>query len=106
MNLRTLDELRAEQAEGRRPYLEFLRSGAMSVGLYVLDVGQVDRQQPHAEDEIYVVMSGRARFSAGDETRDAAAGDVIYVAAGVAHRFHDITARIALIVVFAPSESG
>ena len=105
MNVRTLDGLRAEQANAGQPYLEFLRSGAMSVGLYALDVGQVDHQQPHAEDEIYVVMSGRARFSAGDETRDAAAGDVIYVAAGVAHHFHDISARIELIVVFAPPET-
>jgi mannose-6-phosphate isomerase-like protein (cupin superfamily) len=77
----------------------------MSVGLYVLRVGDVDRQQPHREDEVYVVMSGRARFTAGDETRDVNIGDTIFVAAGVSHRFHDITEDMQLIVVFAPPES-
>jgi mannose-6-phosphate isomerase-like protein (cupin superfamily) len=102
---RTLDELTAEQAAAARPYLEFLRSESMSVGLYVLDAGGVDRQSPHSEDEIYVVMHGRSRFTAGDETRDVKAGDVIYVEAGAPHRFHDITEGLALIVVFAPPEN-
>ena len=88
-----------------RPYLEFLRSAALSVGLYVLKAGEVDRQQPHREDEIYVVIRGRSRFTAGDEVRDVNPGDVIFVAAGVPHRFHDITEDLELIVVFAPPES-
>jgi mannose-6-phosphate isomerase-like protein (cupin superfamily) len=37
--------------------------------------------------------------------RDVVAGDTIYVAAGVPHKFHDITERLELIVVFAPPES-
>jgi mannose-6-phosphate isomerase-like protein (cupin superfamily) len=101
-----LDQLTAEQAASGRAYLEFLRSDSMSVGLYVLPAGAVDRQQPHTEDEIYVVVNGRSRFSAGDETRDAAPGDTIFVPAGLAHRFHDITEDLLLIVVFAPPESG
>jgi mannose-6-phosphate isomerase-like protein (cupin superfamily) len=104
-DLRELADLLAQRACGGRPYFEFLRSDALSVGLYVLDVGEADRQQPHGEDEIYVVMNGRSRFSAGDEARDLSPGSVIFVAAGVAHRFHDITERLELIVVFAPPES-
>ena len=77
----------------------------MSAGLYVLPAGAVDGQSPHNEDEIYVVLAGGARFTAGDETRDVAPGDVIFVAAGVPHRFHDITEELRLIVVFAPPES-
>jgi mannose-6-phosphate isomerase-like protein (cupin superfamily) len=98
-------ELLAAQASTGRPYLEYIRSQAMSVGLYVLPVGAVDLQEPHREDEIYIVMAGRSRFTAGDETRDVSTGDTIYVAAGVPHRFHDITADMQLIVVFAPPES-
>jgi quercetin dioxygenase-like cupin family protein len=37
-------------------------------------------------------------------TRDVAPGDTIFVAAGVAHRFHDITEALRLIVVFGPAE--
>jgi mannose-6-phosphate isomerase-like protein (cupin superfamily) len=106
MDLHHLADLAAEQTSGGRAYLEFLRSESLSVGLYVLRAGDVDRQQPHLEDEVYVVMSGRSRFTAGDETREITTGDTIYVAAGVPHRFHDITASLQLIVVFAPPETA
>lgn len=91
-------------AVGDRAYVELLREDSMSAGLYVLPLGAVDGQSPHTEDEIYVVQSGRSRFTAGDETRDVAPGDVIYVPARVPHRFHDITEELRLAVVFAPPE--
>ena len=78
MDAHDLNGLLAEHLSSGRPYLEFLRSESMSIGLYVLNAGDVDGQQPHAEDEAYVVLGGRSRFTAGDETRDIAAGDVIY----------------------------
>jgi hypothetical protein len=31
---------------------------------------------------------------------------VVYVAAGVPHRFHDITAELRILVFFAPAESS
>ena len=72
----------------------------------MLHVGEVDRQQPHLGDEVYVVMKGRARFMAGDEVRDVSPTDVIFVAAGAPHRFLDITEDLELIVIFAPPESA
>jgi mannose-6-phosphate isomerase-like protein (cupin superfamily) len=106
MDLHHLADVLAEQSAGGRAYLEFLRSDSLSVGLYVLRVGDVDRQQPHREDEIYVVMSGRSRFTAGEDTRQVTAGDTIFVAAGVPHRFHDVTEELHLVVVFAPPETS
>ena len=41
-------------------YTEVLRVPSMSVGSYVLPAGSVDPQQPHAEDEVYVILQGRA----------------------------------------------
>jgi mannose-6-phosphate isomerase-like protein (cupin superfamily) len=98
-------DLLVRQLASERPYLEFLRSEALSVGLYVLDAGAVDGQSPHHEDEVYVVLAGQSRFTASEHERDVVAGDTIYVAAGVPHKFHDITERLELIVVFAPPET-
>jgi mannose-6-phosphate isomerase-like protein (cupin superfamily) len=103
---RTLAELTAEQAAAARPYLELLRSEAMSIGLYVLPAGAIDGQSPHTEDEVYVVLTGRGAFTAGDETREVGPGDTIYVPALVPHRFHDITQQLELIAVFAPPEGS
>ena len=49
-------------------------------------------------------MTGRARITVGDEVRDVGPGSVVYVAATVPHRFHDITERLEILVVFAPAE--
>jgi mannose-6-phosphate isomerase-like protein (cupin superfamily) len=97
--------LEQHRAEGR-PYLEFLRSASMSVGLYVLPAGTLDEQQPHGEDEVYLVVAGGALFTAGGETREIRAGDVLFVAAGVPHRFHDISEDLRTIVCFAPPEGS
>ena len=98
-------DLLVQQLATDKPYLEFIRSPSMTVGLYVLDAGATDGQSPHHEDEVYVVLAGRSRFTAGDETRNVVPGDTIYVAAGNPHKFHDITERLELIVVFAPPET-
>jgi mannose-6-phosphate isomerase-like protein (cupin superfamily) len=70
----------------------------------VLPRGGTDGQSPHTEDEIYFVVSGRARFRAGDEDRAVTAGDTLFVAAGLPHRFHDIEEDLTLLVVFGPAE--
>lgn len=106
MDLFPLADVLARRARERRPYLEFLRVPDLSVGLYVLGPEDVDRQQPHTEDEVYVVAAGRGRFTAGDDTRDIGPGDTLYVAKHVPHRFHDITEELRLLVVFAPPEGS
>lgn len=86
-------------------YQEFLRVPTMSAGLYVLPAGAIDVQRPHHEDEMYYVVRGRGHFRAGDQDEQVAAGSVLFVAAEVEHRFHDITEELAMLVFFAPSES-
>jgi mannose-6-phosphate isomerase-like protein (cupin superfamily) len=100
----TLDDaLRRQQAAGE-PWLELLRVPDLSCGLYVLAAGSQDHQEPHTEDEVYVVLAGRGRFTAGERTVLAGPGDVIFVPALVPHRFHDITEELQVVVVFGPAE--
>jgi mannose-6-phosphate isomerase-like protein (cupin superfamily) len=100
-----IDVLARREAAGR-PYLEFISVPDLSVGLYVLAPGEPDLQQPHTEDEVYYVVSGRARITVGDEVRDVQTGSVVFVAAGIPHRFHDIAEQLTLLVVFGPAESS
>jgi len=100
-----LDELDAERAAHDGAYLQFLRERNMSVGLYALDAGALDPQQPHQQDEVYFVVSGRAAITVGTETTQVARGSVVYVPAGVTHKFHHITEDLRVLVVFSPPES-
>jgi mannose-6-phosphate isomerase-like protein (cupin superfamily) len=99
-----LEDLEAARAERGVRYHEFISVPDLSGGLYVLDAGATDTQSPHGEDELYVVMEGEARVRVGDEDRQVRPGSVVFVAAGVPHRFHDIRTRLVLMVMFGPAE--
>ena len=101
-----LADLVAQREASGRPYLEFLSVPDLSVGLYVLKVGQPDLQKPHTEDEVYYVVSGRGRITVGDEMRDVGPGSIVFVATAVRHRFHDITEDLVLFVAFGPAEDS
>jgi mannose-6-phosphate isomerase-like protein (cupin superfamily) len=72
--------------------------------VYRLPSDGTDHQQPHGEEEIYFVISGRARFSSGTGDVAVEAGDILFVAAKEPHRFHEITEDLELLVFFAPPE--
>ena len=97
-------EIEADRAAAGRLYEEFLSVPDLSAGLYVLEAGATDPQSPHGEDELYYVVSGRGRITVGDATRDIVPGSMVFVAATVPHRFHDIDERLELLVVFGPAE--
>lgn len=86
-------------------WIEHGRSDHLSVGTYSIAAGQFDTQVPHHEDEIYVVTSGRARFTAPGVDDEIEPGTTIFVAAGEEHRFVDITADFSCLVIFAPPET-
>jgi quercetin dioxygenase-like cupin family protein len=98
-------ELDRQRAASGKLYGEFLRVAALSAGLYVLPAGATDPQYPHHEDEMYYVVRGKARFRAEGRDQEISTGSVLFVAAGVEHRFHDITEELAVLVFFAPAES-
>lgn len=99
-----------ELLEGQRrhgePYFEFLRVPALNCGLYVLPAGATDRQTPHDEDEVYVVLDGLGVFTVEGADRTVQRGSVLYVKAGVDHRFHSITKDLAVLVFFASAVPG
>jgi mannose-6-phosphate isomerase-like protein (cupin superfamily) len=83
-------------------FVEHVRTQHLSVGTYSLPAGGIDDQTPHREDEIYVVMGGRATFVDDHGATAVSAGDTVLVPAGVEHRFVDITEELRLLVLFAP----
>ena len=101
----TVAAIERERRQSGKLYQEFLRVPTMSAGLYVLCAGATDPQRPHHEDEMYYVVRGKARFRAGDEDCEISAGNVLFVAAEVEHRFYDILEELAVLVFFAPAES-
>ncbi len=90
MRYLSLADLLAAPSDQQPLYSEVLRVEALSVGVYKLPERSEDAQEPHTEDEVYVMLRGRARATAGGETVAVAPGSFLYVPARVPHRVHDI----------------
>lgn len=65
-----------------------------------------DPQQPHVRDEIYWVAQGQGWFVNGVVRHPFGPGDVLFVPAGVVHRFEDFSDDMAVWVVFYGPEGG
>lgn len=73
------------------------------VGLNCFEPGQSQRMHSHAgADKVYVVVSGRARLTVGDETREAGPGTVVWAPADVPHGVAEALERTVLLVGIAP----
>lgn len=87
-------------------WAEHLRTDDLSIGTYVVPAGGIDPQEPHSEDEVYVVKSGRGVLAGPGSRIEVAPGSVVFVPAGEQHRFEQVTKDLVLIVVFGPAEGS
>ncbi len=86
------------------PFVELFRHGTLNVEYYRPE--GVDNQTPHTRDEVYVVASGSGWFVNGDDRHAFEAGEVLFVPAGVVHRFVDFSDDFATWVFFYGPEGG
>jgi mannose-6-phosphate isomerase-like protein (cupin superfamily) len=74
------------------------RSPGLEVGVYVLVAPEPDRQQPHADDEIYVVLEGRGVLDVEGERVALEEGHAVFVPAGAEHRFSGYEQLVVLVI--------
>ena len=86
-------------------YNEFLRRRGMSLGLFVLPVGAVDRQHPHMADEVYIVLKGRGTLRVVDQEVPVKPGSIVSVDHGEEHNFISVEEDLEMLVVFAPPDT-
>lgn len=89
---------RLEEAGGGYEILH--ESPGLEIGVYVLVAPEPDRQQPHEDDEVYVVIEGRGTLEVEGREVDMEEGQAIFVAADAEHRFTGYES-LSLLVVFA-----
>ena len=75
------------------------QSPELELGVYVLVAPEPDRQQPHEDDEVYVVLEGRGTLDVEDKRFELHEGDSVYVRAGAEHRFVGYE-QLSVLVIF------
>ena len=98
------EELIERRKKSGRSYLPFLKRTTLSMGLYHLPKGALDRQPAHDEDEVYYIESGSAVLRIGNEDRKVRKGSIVYVKKDVPHRFHSITEPLEVLVFFSAAK--
>jgi mannose-6-phosphate isomerase-like protein (cupin superfamily) len=89
---------------GEKPFLTLLRHGTLQVELYRPQ--KVDLQKPHIQDEVYVIISGNGQFFRDGEYTSFMPGDVLFVPAGIEHRFEKFSEDFATWVIFYGPDGG
>lgn len=93
-------------ADRGTPYFEFLRVPQLSCGIYSLAAGAKDTQSAHDEDEVYIVLKGRAELIVDGEETALVEGSIVYVPADVPHEFIKIEEDLSLLVFFGSGGSS
>jgi mannose-6-phosphate isomerase-like protein (cupin superfamily) len=75
-------------------------SPGLEIGVYVLVAPEPDRQQPHEDDEVYLVLEGTGVLEVDGTEHPISDGHSIFVPAGADHRFTAYE-QLAVLVVFA-----
>lgn len=74
-------------------------SPGLELGVYVLVAPEPDRQQPHSDDEVYLVLEGTGTLEVEGERVELSEGHTVFVPAGAEHRFVGYE-HLAVLVVF------
>jgi mannose-6-phosphate isomerase-like protein (cupin superfamily) len=75
------------------------RSHGLLIGVYVLVAPEPDRQQPHDDDELYVVLEGSGVLDIEGRQAPLRKGEAIFVPAGADHRFVAYE-QLSVLVIF------
>jgi mannose-6-phosphate isomerase-like protein (cupin superfamily) len=81
-------------------------SAGLEIGVYVLVAPEPDRQQPHVDDEVYVVLDGRGVLEVEGETVEVSQGKAAFVPAGADHRFTGYEGLSVLVVFSRPHKAA
>ena len=74
-------------------------SPGLEIGVYVLVAPEPDHQQPHADDEVYVVLEGSGTLDVEGERVELREGQAAFVPAGALHRFVGYE-QLSVLVIF------
>ncbi len=95
-----LSELLAKTEHGQVRFHEFLRTPSLSCSVYHVPSGSKEMQSAHEEDELYLVLEGRARLRVEGDEHAVEKGTLMYVRAACDHAFFDIEEDLTVLAFF------
>jgi mannose-6-phosphate isomerase-like protein (cupin superfamily) len=92
-------------ADGGGGYEVVHESSGLELGVYVLVAPEADRQQPHEDDEVYVVLEGSGVLEVEGTEVPVQEGSAVFVEAGAEHHFSAYE-QLSVLVIFERKPAG
>jgi mannose-6-phosphate isomerase-like protein (cupin superfamily) len=106
MDALSIEATRRRLEEAGGGYEIVRESPGLEIGVYVLVAPEPDRQQPHADDEVYVVLEGRGVLEVEGDSVEVSEGKAAFVPAGADHRFTGYEGLSVLVVFSRPHDAA
>ncbi|HWZ45463.1 MAG TPA: cupin domain-containing protein [Candidatus Saccharimonadales bacterium] len=88
----------------KEKFITLFQHGSLEVEIYKPE--KADLQKPHSRDEVYVIATGTGEFQCAREKQPVEKGDVLFVPAGIEHRFLNFSDDFSTWVFFYGPEGG
>jgi len=90
--------------ENEFPFTVMMKHGTMTIEYFAPQ--ETDTQTPHKQDEIYVIIHGHSTFYRNGERTTCKQGDILFVPAGMEHRFENFSDDFVVWVIFYGPDGG
>jgi quercetin dioxygenase-like cupin family protein len=105
-HFRTIHDL-VTFSEAKATKADLIVGAHLFVGLNCFEPGQSQNIHVHGgSDKFYLVLSGKARITVGDETREVGEGTVVWAPANVPHGVAEALERTVLLIAMGPPPGG
>ena len=85
---------------GNNYFHTFINRDTLAAGVLVLQPDQEDTQEPHANDELYLVLSGNGFLKINDTDYPLSKNKVYFVGKNLKHHFHSNTKELVVLYFF------
>ena len=89
-------DMKAQKEEFRR----ILETRNIALGIWKIEVGESDFQTPHERDEVYIILSGKAKLKIEEKIFEVSPNKIFFVKRDTEHNFFDIVEDVELIYAF------
>jgi mannose-6-phosphate isomerase-like protein (cupin superfamily) len=99
--LEAIEQLKKKAGE---TFVLLMKHGTMSLEYFAPQ--KIDTQSTHQQDELYIIARGHGQLNRNGEIIECKAGDVLFVPAGMEHRFEKFSDDFASWVIFYGPNGG
>ena len=100
-----VDEYIEKIKNGNEYFHTFINRTNLTVGVLVLQPGEEDTQEPHENDEVYLILKGDGFLKIKDKDYPISKNKIYFIAKNIEHYFHQNSKELVVLYFFGGSDT-